>query len=529
MNAKMTKGMAPISMPAGWIKDEQGRWRRETIHHMGRRLPGWDYRRPGYYVITIVLEDRRSMALGELVIRRRPSACADGGKLDGRAGNDGGKLDGGAGNDDGKLDGGARIDGGKVDGGPRIDGGKVDGGPRADDGWLAVAKARTQGLGPEEIEAKVAFSDLGRAIFDHFRKIGEFTPGLKPIYCAVMPDHLHLLLKAERELARPIGNAIGGFKTGCEKIFAKMGGKGRLFAPGFVDEVILRAGQIHREFNYLLDNPRRLAVKKLHPDLFKFSREISLALWLAPQGQAGQAGTLKGQAGAPQGQAGQEGTLKGQAGAPQGQAGQEGTLHGQAGAPSVPQAPAVRTAGRFSAIGNHFLLARPLAQVQISRRFFRYLRMAKPGAAPRIARDAAGEPLVEFSTPEYERRRDALFAAARRGAVLISPCISDGERQIAREALAAGHRLVTMHNMGFSKFQKPGGRYFDACAEGRLLMLAPAAWPYQTNEKPMTRADATAMNRLCQWLAGDGAATVDYHGMAPADIDRLALEAVTVI
>ena len=86
-----------------------------------------------------------------------------------------------------------------------------------------------------------------------------------------------------------------------------------------------------------------------------------------------------------------------------------------------------------------------------------------------------------------------------------------------------------MHNMGFSKFQKPGGRYFDACAKGRLLMLAPAAWPYQTNEKPMTRADATAMNRLCQWLAGDGAATVDYHGMAPADIDRLALEAVTVI
>lgn len=135
--------------------------------------------------------------------------------------------------------------------------------------------------------------------------------------------------------------------------------------------------------------------------------------------------------------------------------------------------------------------------------------------------------VVEFSTPEYERRRDALFAAARVGAVLISPCISDGERQIAREALAAGYRLVTMHNKGFSKFQKPSGRYFDACAEGRLLMLVPVAWPYQPNEKPMTRADATAMNRLCQWLAGDGAATIDYHGMTPADIDRLALAAVT--
>ena len=458
-----------IALPAGWIQDEKGRWRRETVHHMGRRLPGWDYRRPGYYVITIVLEDRRSMPLGELVVRKRPSVGADGGK--------------------------------------------TDGGPRDDDGWLSVAKAKMRGFGPEEIEAKVAFSDLGRAIFDHFRKMGEFTPGLKPVYCAVMPDHLHLLLRVERELARSIGNAIGGFKTGCEKIFAKLGGKGRFFAPGFVDEVILRAGQIHREFNYLLDNPRRLAVKKLHPDLFKFSREISFRLWLTPQGQFGRAD-------APQGQVARAGVQQGQAAARA-----LGASHGAV--PPVSQAPAVQTAGRFSAIGNHFLLARPLAQVQISRRFFRYRRMAKLGAAPRIARDAAGEPIVEFSTPDYERRRDALFAAARRGAVLISPCISDGERQIAHEALAAGYRLVTLHNKGFSKFQKPGGRYFDACAEGRLLMLAPAAWPYQPNEKPMTRADATAMNRLCQWLAGDGAATINYHGMAPADIDRLALAAVT--
>ena len=431
-----------MSLPAGWVQDEKGRWRRETVHHMGRRLPGWDYRRRGYYVITTVLEDRRSMALGELVVK-----------------------------------------------------------DPANDRWLAVADAKSLKIPPDAIEAKVVFSDLGRALFDHFRKMGEFTPGLKPVFCALMPDHLHLLLEVERELARPIGNAVAGFKTGCEKIYARMGGQGRLFAKGFVDEVVLRAGQIHSEFNYLIDNPRRLAVKKLYPDLFKYSREIRVDLWLAPQGQVGREGALF----------------------EEGQVGREGVAL----ALPVPRAPAVRTAGSFSAIGNHFLLGRPLAQVQVSRRFFRYRREVKVGASPKIARDAGGEPIVELATPEYERRRDALFAAARVGAVLISPCISDGERQIAREALAAGYRLVTMHNKGFSKFQKPGGRYFDACAEGRLLMLAPVAWPYQTNEKPMTRADATAMNRLCQWLAGDGAATIDYHGMAPADINRLALAAVT--
>ncbi|MBO6167994.1 MAG: hypothetical protein J6P13_06555 [Kiritimatiellae bacterium] len=431
-----------MPLPAGWIQDEKGRWRRETVHHMGRRLPGWDYRRVGYYVVTIVLEDRRSMALGELVVKD-PAA----------------------------------------------------------DRWLAVAAAKSLKIPPDAIEAKVVFSDLGRALFDHFRKMGEFTPGLKPVFCALMPDHLHLLLEVERELARPIGNAVAGFKTGCEKIYARMGGQGRLFAKGFVDEVVLRAGQIHSEFNYLIDNPRRLAVKKLHPDLFKYSREIRVDLCLAPQGQVGREGVLF----------------------EEGQVGCEGVAL----ALPVPRAPTVRTVGSFSAIGNHFLLGRPLAQVQVSRRFFRYRREVKVGAAPRIARDAGGEPIVELSTPEYERRRAALFAAARGGAVLISPCISDGERQIAREALAAGYRLVTMHNKGFSKFQKPSGRYFDACAEGRLLMLAPVAWPYQPNEKPMTRADATAMNRLCQWLAGDGAAMINYHGMTPADIDRLALAAVT--
>ena len=123
--------------------------------------------------------------------------------------------------------------------------------------------------------------------------------------------------------------------------------------------------------------------------------------------------------------------------------------------------------------------------------------------------------------------------------------MSDGERLIAREALAAGLPLVTMANKGFSKLQKPGGRYFDACAEGRLLMLAPAAWPYQPGEKPMTRVDATAMNRLCQWIAGAcaprtgqvagacapctgqvvGAAEIDCHGMKPANIDDLARKA----
>lgn len=44
----------------------------------------------------------------------------------------------------------------------------------------------------------------------------------------------------------------------------------------------------------------------------------------------------------------------------------------------------------------------------------------------------------------------------------------------------------------------------------------------------MTRFDATAMNRLCQWIAGEDAAEINYHGMRPDDIDSLAKAAAKV-
>ena len=233
-------------------------------------------------------------------------------------------------------------------------------------------------------------------------------------------------------------------------------------------------------------------MKLLWPELFSQVAELRVDLWLAPQEQDG---------GAP---------ADGSSFRPQ----------APADGPSFrPRAP---VSGFFSALGNRFLLHRPLAQVQVSRRFFAYKREAKPGGGLKIARDAAGEPLVDFESAEYRTRRDELLTAAKRGAVLLSPCVSDGERQIAREALKAKLPLVTMANKGFSKRQKPVGRSFDACAAGNLLMLAPAAWPYQPGEKPMTRFDATAMNRLCQWIAGLGAAEINYHGMRPDNIDALA-------
>ena len=415
--------------------------RRDVIHSMLRRLNGWDYRQRAIYQITLTLADRTVQALGWLEVK----------------------------------------------------------GPGGD--WLPIAAARGLGLTPEAVEARVVPSELGEAALLALAEMPRLFPEVAILRCQLMPDHLHFIIFVQAPIAKPLGALIRGFKAGASKrwkgIYQAKNGPARnlaknsqaqhlaqegdvpansfaglpVWGEGYQDTILFRDGQLANMKRYLADNPRRLAVKRLFPDLFRVVGEWSVPLSL-PGG--------------------------------------------------------VRGRGRFAAIGNRFLLDRPLAQVQVSRRDFAYAREAKPGGGLKIVRDAQGEPIAASSTPLYAEKKAALFAAARHGAVLISPCVSDGERQIAREALQAGLPLVTMLNKGFSPLQKPGGRHFDACAEGRLLMLAPAAWPHQPGEKPMTRFDATAMNRLCQWIVGDGAAEINYHGMRPANIDALAVAAARV-
>ena len=118
------------------------------------------------------------------------------------------------------------------------------------------------------------------------------------------------------------------------------------------------------------------------------------------------------------------------------------------------------------AIGNRYLLDHPLKrQVQISRRI----------------------------TPEClaDQKAELLYAAAH-GTVLVSPYISPGEKEIARAALAARLPLIVLLENGFSPRYKPPGRYFEACAEGRLLMVAPL--PFHREKRTISRAQCLALN-----------------------------------
>ena len=398
----------------GWVLDGQGRLMRELKPHMGRRLPDFDYSQRRIYEITIVLEDRRPI-LGRLVKR---------------------------------------------------------------------------GEGDWAVEP----TEIGGIVLACWREIAVRWPQVELIEDQLMPEHFHgvLFVKEQLPKGKSLGNIIGSFKSRSTSevgkyLAARGGGPGnlaargegpgnlaargggpnegpgsgqngglgsargrvrpRFWADGYVDTILFGKGQLARMIHYLRDNPRRLGVKREHPELFKVTRELKI----------------------------------------------EGI-------------------GRFSAIGNHFLLTRSaFHQIQVSRRYFAY------------ARDARGNLLKDAppaaATHEFEERLAAALAAGKGGAVLVSPCISQGEREIARRAFAAGYRVITLANKGFSPLYKPGGKLFESCAAGNLLMLAPVGWPYQPAEKPMTRIDALVLNRIAQLIAGEGACEIDYKGATLANVD----------
>ena len=483
----------------------------KTRHSMLRRCRGWDYRQPCIYQITLVLADRQSKALGRLVVpdlalprqaqdsalprqaQNRPCQAQD------------------------------RLC--QAQNRPRQEQDRLC----HAQGGLQLVQGEGENFTRLVLEAAassyIAITQAGEAVRQEFRRIGEHHPEITPLFIQVMPDHVHFIIYVKRPMARPLGQAIAGFKAGSSKAAI---GKPGLWAEGFQDTILFHEGQLEAMFNYLRDNPRRLAVKQLMPMVFRVRNDLILALPRQAQDRAlprqvqnnrppqAQDRPCQAQGGQPQAQ---NRPLQTQGGPLQVQ----GMVQG-----SVPATEVAGLEAHFSAIGNLFLLDSPnILQVQCSRSWFAYKRLPKPGGGRKIARDAADVPVAEMTTPEFEARRDDLLAAAKHGAVLISPCISDGEREIARLAFAANGAVIALRNMGFSPLYKPGGKLFDKTANGKLLLLAPAAWPYSTREKPMTRFDACAMNRIAQLIAGEGAAMINYKGMKPADIDRLVREAVS--
>lgn len=167
----------------------------------------------------------------------------------------------------------------------------------------------------------------------------------------------------------------------------------------------MQDGQLERWYNYLQDNPRRLLMKREHPDLFRVQRGLKV-------------GDLS-----------------------------------------------------FSAIGNRFLLHRPLVQVQCSR---------------------------NLTQDEIQTKIGYFMKAAAQGAVLVSPCISSGEKAVMRAAFDKGFPLILLQENGMTDLAKPGGKRMVVCAEGRLLILAP--WEHHNERLSIRRDQCLSLNDMAHTI-----------------------------
>lgn len=129
----------------------------------------------------------------------------------------------------------------------------------------------------------------------------------------------------------------------------------------------------------------------------------------------------------------------------------------------------------FAAIGNRFLLQRPYKlQVQCSR---------------------------SLTDGEIAERVRFFLAEADKGAVLVSPALSKGEKTVMRAAMDAHKPLIFLSANSFTPFTKPGGTMIEACSRGELLILAP--WEDRSTTQPITRSECLALNGMAKMICED--------------------------
>lgn len=252
--------------------------------------------------------------------------------------------------------------------------------------------------------------------------------------CQLMPDHFHGIIFVRTEMDVALGDVIRGFMVGCTRAFngvspqvcgapdrgalpvpcsanlreesARSAPLRPLWEKGYHDRLLLHEGQLQNMIDYVRDNPRRLMLRRQHPELFVVQRNVRFAYW------------------------------------------------------------------SFSAIGQVRLLDAPLVAVHV-RRYF-----------------------------TDQQRRDYMngcILAARRGAVLISPFISEYEKRVRDEAFREGLFCIQLCVEPFSDYHKPAGELVDHCSDGHLLLLTLSGGPPHAHH--ISRDECSALNALAESMA----------------------------
>lgn len=438
-------------------------WRAEVQHSMMRRCKGWDYCRPWVYLITIGCQHHDKAPQPKAIPQCSAPQCSD-----------------------------SKSSSGKDTFAPIPTTWQH---PQ----WLLDAYARPgrphlfgKLTGATEGEASIALNAFGKAVEEQIMVIPDMYPQVSILEKVIMPNHIHFVIKVHHRLPekKPLGFIIDRFKSWVNRRYKEIclslpastlmdlsyqqagasssqskvmssqsqtarpkqghGSKnpkiGLVFEAGFHDRILFREGQLQNMIDYCRDNPRRLW-KVVHNSQY-FHTVSGIQLTMPLLAESGTKGRSRWQ-----------GPVQGLL-AP--------IIYSQSGTAST------TATITFNAVGNLSLLRAPeRMQIQCSR---------------------------SMTEAQIEALRDDVLEACLHGVVPISPCISPGERIIARAVMDQGFDLVALFPQGIPEdtTYKPYKEFFDACASGQLLLMSP--WKFENGVKHLARWQCLFLNDIAMQL-----------------------------
>lgn len=154
----------------------------------------------------------------------------------------------------------------------------------------------------ELVGEKIVLSPYGEVVSEEIIRIPTYkdASAIQIYKYVIMPNHIHVLLRVHQQLPHPLGYYVSWFKLQCmERCSAIDGipaetGQGRrpcgipqetgqnagnrtqkrpIFGKEYHDRILMREGQLKRMAGYIQDNPRRLALKRANPELFRIRQQ----------------------------------------------------------------------------------------------------------------------------------------------------------------------------------------------------------------------------------------------------------------
>ncbi|MDY4811183.1 MAG: hypothetical protein SO168_03850 [Muribaculaceae bacterium] len=121
--------------------------------------------------------------------------------------------------------------------------------------------------------AFIRASRTGKALKDALRDFRRLEPKAQVLQYALMPDHLHIILFITEKTDDILGRIIARYKVAVDHLLGSTG----IFTKGFNDQFLKTSRSLDTLYQYLRDNPRRLAVRRAHPEFFRRVNRLQIA------------------------------------------------------------------------------------------------------------------------------------------------------------------------------------------------------------------------------------------------------------